>query len=120
MGEKMCRNLVQKPGRPVLACDRHTAPLERLAADGVKTAVSPTDIITQADIIFMSLPGELQVREVVLSDNGLLAPARAGQIIVDCSTCPVRLAQEIAKAAAAKGVHFLDAPVASRPLKTAA
>ena len=112
MGEKMCRNLAQKSGRPIFAFDQNTAPLERLSADGVKAAVLLISITTQTDIIFMSLPGELQVREVVLDDNGLLARARTGQIIVDCSKCPVRLAQEIAKVAAAKGVHFLDAPVA--------
>ena len=31
---------------------------------------------------------------------------------MDCSTCPVRLAQEISEAAAPKGVRFIDAPVA--------
>ena len=112
MGEKMCRNLAQKSGRTVIACDRDAAPLDRLAAHGVQAVDTIADVAARADIIFLSLPGELQVREVVLGDQGLLAHASAGQIIVDCSTCPVRLAQEIAESAAAKGVKFLDAPVA--------
>ncbi len=112
MGEKMCRNLVRKSGRPVLAFDQNPAPLQRLSEHGVESANSLADVMTRSDIVFLSLPGEPQVREVVLGANGLLANAKPGQIIVDCSTCPVRLAQEIEAAAAAKGVKFLDAPVA--------
>ncbi|MEK9723833.1 MAG: NAD(P)-dependent oxidoreductase [Rhodospirillaceae bacterium] len=111
MGEKMCRNLVRKSGRPVIACDKASEPLERLAADGV-TSGSLAEVMAAADIVFMSLPGEPQVREVVLGADGLLAHAEAGRIIVDTSTCPVRLAQEIDAAAREKGVGFLDAPVA--------
>ncbi len=112
MGEKMCRNLAQKSGRPVLACDQNPAPLQRLTEHGVTTAASLADLMASVDMIFLSLPGEPQVRAVVLGDEGLLAHATAGQIIVDCSTCPVRLAQEIDALARAKGVRFLDAPVA--------
>jgi 3-hydroxyisobutyrate dehydrogenase-like beta-hydroxyacid dehydrogenase len=59
----------------------------------------------------LSLPGEAQVRAAVLGKGWLLESARAGQIIVDTSTVPVRLSQEVATAAAAKGAHYLDAPV---------
>ena len=38
MGEPMCRNLARKNGREVLAADRDPAPLQRLAADGVRSA----------------------------------------------------------------------------------
>ncbi len=111
MGEKMCRNLVKKSGRPVLAFDQNPAPLQRLSADGVEVAAGLGDLMKRSDMVFLSLPGEPQVRAVVLGPGGLLENAKAGQTIVDCSTCPVALAQEIAEAAAAKGVKFLDAPV---------
>ncbi|MGZ0189883.1 MAG: NAD(P)-dependent oxidoreductase [Alphaproteobacteria bacterium] len=112
MGEKMCRNLVQKAGLPVLAFDQNPAPLQRLSEHGVEVANSLADVMARTGMVFLSLPGEPQVREVVLGENGLLANAKPGQIIVDCSTCPVRLAQEIDEAARAKGVRFIDAPVA--------
>ena len=43
MGEPMCRNLARKSGMTVLAADRDTAPLERLAADGVKITLDKID-----------------------------------------------------------------------------
>jgi 3-hydroxyisobutyrate dehydrogenase-like beta-hydroxyacid dehydrogenase len=112
MGEPMCRNLARKSGRPVLAYDLRPEPLQRLSADGVESAHSLADLSARADIVFMSLPGEPQVRAVALGPDGLIAQMRAGQTLVDTSTCPVALARELAAACAAKGIDFADAPVA--------
>ncbi len=60
----------------------------------------------------MNLPGEPQVRAVALGSDGLIAHMRAGQTLVDTSTCPVSLSKELAAACEAKGVDFSDAPVA--------
>ena len=111
MGGRMCRNLAVKSGRPVLAYDTNPVPLQRLAEHKVESAPSLADVARRAGIVMLSLPGESQVRAVVLGPGGLLAHARAGQILVDTSTVPVRLSQEVAQVAAAKGVHYLDAPV---------
>lgn len=112
MGEPMCRNLAKKSGRPVLAFDMRPEPLQRLSQDGVESAASVADLVARCDVVLLSLPGEPQVREVVLGDGGILAHAREGQTVVDCSTAPVTLAKELAQALSAKGVDFADAPVA--------
>ena len=44
--------------------------------------------------------------------DGLLAHARAGNIVVDCSTVPLALTRELAAAFAEKGATYVDAPVA--------
>src|SRR5262249_42520037 len=51
-------------------------------------------------------------RAVALGPGGLAEHARAGQTVVDTSTCPVGLARELAAAFAARGAAFADAPVA--------
>lgn len=112
MGEPMCRNIAKKSGRSVLAFDTRPEPLQRLSQDGVESAASIADLVSRCDIVMLSLPGEPQVREVVLGGNGILRSSRKGQTIVDCSTAPVTLARELAEALAAKGVDFADAPVA--------
>jgi len=109
MGEPMCRNLARKHRGRVLAHDLRPEPLKRLSVDGVAAAGSIAEVAAQADIVFLSLPGEPQVRAVGLE---LSLAARAGQAIVDCSTSPVALARELAAAFTARGAHFADAPVA--------
>ncbi|MCC2596285.1 NAD(P)-dependent oxidoreductase [Pusillimonas sp. MFBS29] len=112
MGEPICRHIATKSGVPVLAFDRDTAPLQRLAEHGVK-AVTAAEISAQADIIFMSLPSGEIVEKVVMGENndGLLGNGRAGQLIVDLSTSPVDLSRRIAAALAERGLRFADAPV---------
>jgi hypothetical protein len=112
MGEPMCRNLARKSEASVLAFDMRPGPLESLARDGIVAAASVADLAARAETIFLCLPGEAQVRGVALGAGGLVAATRAGQTVVDMSTCPVALARELGQACAARGVAFADAPVA--------
>jgi 3-hydroxyisobutyrate dehydrogenase-like beta-hydroxyacid dehydrogenase len=110
MGEPMCRNLAKKSrGSRMVAHDLRPEPLRRLSVDGVAAAGSLAELAVAADIIFLSLPGEPEVRAVCLE---LARAARPGQAIVDCSTAPVELARELAAAFTERGAHFADAPVA--------
>jgi hypothetical protein len=109
MGEPMCRNLARRHHGKVLAHDLRAEPLKRLELDGVAAARSIAQLASQADVIFLSLPGEPQVRAVGLE---LARAARPGQAIIDCSTAPVALARALAAKLAERGAHFADAPVA--------
>ena len=112
MGEPMCRNLAVKSGARVVAYDRRPEPLDALAAHGVERAASAAEVGDKAEIVFVCLPGEPEVRAVLLGAGGLVARLPAGRALVDMSTVPVALARETAGAAAARGVAFADAPVA--------
>jgi 3-hydroxyisobutyrate dehydrogenase-like beta-hydroxyacid dehydrogenase len=115
MGESMCRNLAKKPKTTIVAFDTRPGPLAALRADGVEQAASVDEVARRADIIFLCLPGEPQVRAVCLGASGkegLVAQVRRGQTVVDMSTCPVALAQELGRAFAARQVDFADAPIA--------
>jgi len=115
MGESMCRNLAKKSGGRIAAFDARSAPLTALAADGVEAASSPVEVTQRAQIVFLCLPGEPQVRAVCLGADGregLIEHVRRGQTVVDMSTCPVALARELGRAFAAKAVDFADAPIA--------
>ena len=99
MGEPMCRNLARKSGRSVVAWDLRQEPLDRLAADGIAAAGSLEELAGKAEIVFLSLPGEPEIRDAV---KGL-----QGSTVVDCSTAPVSLARELSQK-----FEFADAPVA--------
>ena len=112
MGEPICRNLARKSGAPVLAFDLSKEPLERLAADGVKAVASPAEVMEQCDVVFLSLPSGEVVAKLSRDANGLLANARAGQVVVDLSTSSVNTTRELSKEFESRGAHLVDAPVA--------
>jgi 3-hydroxyisobutyrate dehydrogenase-like beta-hydroxyacid dehydrogenase len=112
MGGRMCRNLAQKSGKTVVAFDVDPAKAQALEAHGVVAASSIKAVAETADMIFMCVPGEPQVREVVFGDDGLLANVRAGQTLVDMTTATAEVNREVAAALAEKQVDFADAPVA--------
>jgi 3-hydroxyisobutyrate dehydrogenase len=53
----------------------------------------------------------VDVRDVYLGANGLLAGARPGSILIDMTTTEPSLSREIADAATARGLFAVDAPV---------
>src|SRR5438045_9601158 len=96
MGEPMCRNLKRKAGARVIALDRDSAPLQRLAQDGVVIADSVREIVDAADAIFICLPSGEAVDALIHAPDGIAAGLRAGQIIVDLGTSPVDLTRALA------------------------
>lgn len=112
MGARMCRNLAQKSNKTVVAFDVVPERIAALAEAGVVAAGSVADVASRADMVFICVPGEPQVRDVCLGDGGLVAAARAGQTVVDMTTATVEVDREVAAALAKKGADFADAPVA--------
>jgi len=112
MGEPICRNLAAKGGQKVIAYDVAPEPLERLKAHGVQAAESVKEVAERADVVFLSLPGGKEVKLVCAGPGSLLMKLRSGAYIVDLSTTPVALARDMHDRFAARGIQFLDAPVA--------
>jgi hypothetical protein len=110
MGKPMCRNLAAKSGARVLAWDLSPAPLERLRAGGVTVAQSPAEIAARASVLFLCLPGGMQLK--ALCEGELLGAARQGLTVVDLGTSGVALARELAQRFAARSADYADAPIA--------
>ncbi len=112
MGEPMCRNLCERSGNRVLAFDLNPGPLERLTDHGVERAPSAAAVVRNSSIVFVSLPSGKELAALAHGEDGLLANARSGQIVVDLGTSPVALTRELAAEFAKRGANYLDAPVA--------
>jgi 4-hydroxybutyrate dehydrogenase / sulfolactaldehyde 3-reductase len=110
MGRPMAANLCRK-GVSVLAFDIVPGPVGELAALGAKAAPSVAEVAAASDIIFTMLPDSAVVDRVVGGTDGVLAHAKRGSIVVDMSTIDPRVTDTLARAAAAKGIGFADAPV---------
>jgi len=111
MGEPICRNLVKKSGKRVLAFDVSAEPLQRLRSDGADVAASVADVVKRSDLLFLCLPNARHVR-AVFDGDGILANIRSGQIVVDLGTSSVSQTRDFAGQLQAKGASWADAPIA--------
>jgi 3-hydroxyisobutyrate dehydrogenase-like beta-hydroxyacid dehydrogenase len=112
MGEPMCRNLVAKSGAEVTVFDLAPEPLARLQADGARIAGSAAEAARAGEVVFLCLPSGRHVEAVFEGEEGILAQARSGQVVVDLGTSPAALARALAGRLAARGAAFADAPIA--------
>ncbi len=112
MGEPICRHLAQKSRQQVCAYDLEDAPLERLAEHGVRSAESVRDVAERSEIVFLSLPSRSPVQKVCVGAGGLLTHLRPGACVIDLSTVPVAFTRDLYARFSARGIQFLDAPVA--------
>ncbi len=110
MGSSMVGHLIAA-GYSATVYTRTKEKAEPLIAKGAKWAASPKELATQSDVIFSIVGFPSDVREVLLGDNGALAGAKAGAVLVDMTTSEPSLACEVYEAAKAKGVYSVDAPV---------
>jgi 3-hydroxyisobutyrate dehydrogenase-like beta-hydroxyacid dehydrogenase len=112
MGGPMCRNMATKHAGRVLAFDLDPAAVAAVAEAGAEPASSVEDIAREADVIFLSLPGDKQVEALAGAASPIAENARAGTIVVDLSTTSVPLARKVGALLAERGISFADAPVA--------
>jgi 3-hydroxyisobutyrate dehydrogenase len=110
MGNPMARSLV-KGGHAVKGYDVVPALLDRAAAQGIERATSVADCVAGCEVILTMLPSSPHVRSVYENESGVLAHARPGMLLIDCSTIDPLTAREVAFDALAKGLAMLDAPV---------
>lgn len=111
MGVRMCRNIALKSGKRVIANDIDSQAVARLSDVGVEAAPSIPQLMESADLVFMCLPGEPEVREVCLGDDGVLAYAQPGHMVIDMSTATPNIERKLFTKFSKKSVEFADAPV---------
>ena len=108
MGGGMAPNLA-KAGHEVRAFDLVPEAVQHAADAGCSAAASAGDAVKDADVVITMLPAAKHVRAVYHDD---IAPnAKAGTLLIDCSTIDVTSAREVGEGLAKLGFDFLDAPV---------
>jgi 3-hydroxyisobutyrate dehydrogenase-like beta-hydroxyacid dehydrogenase len=117
MGHGMAKNLVTKGYPLTVRVHRNRKPLEDLLTAGAKEVKTNADVARNSDIVFLCVTGTPQVEEIVRGADGLLSAARDGLIVVDTSTAEPASTAVLRAAFAAKGVLFVDAPLARTPVE---
>src|SRR5262249_2647169 len=110
MGLPMARNLL-KAGHWLQVFDLTAKAVEQAAAAGAASARDVAAAAKNADLVITMLPAGAHVRDVYLASAGVIAAARPGALLVDCSTIDVETARAGHAAADTAGVEMLDAPV---------
>ena len=101
MGSSMCGHLMAA-GYPATVFNRTADKARPLVDKGAKLADSPRAVAAAADVVFTIVGFPRDVREVTLGENGTLAGAKPGSVLVDMTTSEPALAIEIDRAARAR------------------
>ena len=115
MGHGMAKNLLAKGHPLTFVAHRNRANLQDLLDGGAREAKSADALAEASDIVFLCVTGSPQVEANVYGERGLLAACRSGTMVVDCSTSEPDSTLRIRADFAAKGVEFVDAPLARTP-----
>ena len=110
MGLPMAVNLI-KAGHQIEGVDVNPASVAKLKEAGGTPVEFAHVAAARADAVITMLPAGKHVRDVYLGDNGIIATANPGTLLIDCSTIDVDTARAVAAAAEAKGLFMVDAPV---------
>jgi len=110
MGYPMARNLI-RAGHEVALWSNTPEKAHKLAAEAGGTAkVSPKEVASVSNCVFLCVGDTEMATEVILGPNGLIEGAKPGSVVADASTISPKQSRKIGKALKTKGVDFLDAP----------
>jgi 3-hydroxyisobutyrate dehydrogenase-like beta-hydroxyacid dehydrogenase len=101
-----------KAGHDVTVYNRTGAKsLAWVAEHGGKAAPTAAEAAAGAELVFMCVGDDEDVRTVALGERGVVSGLASGAILVDHTTASADVAREVGAACAAVGVGFVDAPV---------
>ena len=110
MGLPMALNLVTA-GHDVTGFDLSDDAKAALRDAGGASAKTLSEAVGVAEIVVSMLPAGAHVDSVYTGDDGVLAHAPKGALLIDSSTIDVDTARKVAGAAAQAGFEMVDAPV---------
>jgi 3-hydroxyisobutyrate dehydrogenase-like beta-hydroxyacid dehydrogenase len=110
MGYPMARNLA-RAGHEVAVWSYTSSKVKQLAQEEKAIACdSPKQVGEKAECIFVCVGDTSMDEEVLVGANGVIAGAKPGTVVGDCSTIAPAASRAIGQKFAAKGIQFLDAP----------
>ena len=110
MGAPMAENLLAA-GFTLRVWNRGRGRTDPFAARGATVCATPAEAVRGAAFVVSMVADDEATRQVMLGEHGVVDAAAPGTTIVDSSTNTPAMVREVARAAAARGVHHVDAPV---------
>jgi 3-hydroxyisobutyrate dehydrogenase len=119
MGGGIARNLL-KAGYPLAVYNRTKQKAQPLIDAGATWADSPRAAAEGADIVISVVGDDAASRGIWLGEQGALGAMKQNAVALECTTLSVGWVREMASQAQAKGVRFVDAPMAGSKAAAAA
>jgi 3-hydroxyisobutyrate dehydrogenase len=110
MGQPLAR-AAAGAGFEVWVNDLDEARLAEAASRGARRAGSPCELARNVDIVAIVVKGDGPIEEVISGDDGVLAGARAGQIVMVHTTAHPSALARLEQFASKLGVDVVDAPM---------
>lgn len=111
MGYPMAGHLQQRGYQVTVYNRTHRKALDWVEQYGGQAALTPAQAAAGAEVVMLCVGNDQDVRSVVYGEHGVFSTMAAGSILIDHTTASADLARELATAAAAVQLGFLDAPV---------
>ncbi|MCB2174138.1 NAD(P)-dependent oxidoreductase [bacterium] len=110
MGNAICGHLIDA-GHQLSVYNRTKSKADNLVTNGAVWCSSPREVANNSNIVFSIVGFPPDVESVLLGENGVLAGARPGMVMVDMTTSSPELARTVSEEAGKRSVSALDAPV---------
>ena len=115
MGHGMAKNIVEKGYPLVVLGHKNRQPVEHLKSLGAREAATARELAAQCDIVHLCVTGSPQVETLLRGADGVIASAKRGLIVIDCSTSNPVSTLVLGEALTAAGMTLVDAPLSRTP-----
>lgn len=115
MGRAMVRRLQDRGYAVRVLGHRDRSGIEAALARGATEASSAREVAAASDVVMLCMGTSVQVEARIHGADGVLAGVQAGQVVIDFGTSLPGSTRRIAAEMAAKGAHYLDAPLGRTP-----
>lgn len=115
MGHGMAKNIRLGGYDLWVKGNRNRTPVDNLLSMGAAEGKSAREIAENCDIVHICLPNSDFVENVIRGEDGILAGARDGLIVIDTTTADPGSTIALAEEMAARGVTMVDAPLGRTP-----
>jgi 3-hydroxyisobutyrate dehydrogenase-like beta-hydroxyacid dehydrogenase len=120
MGHGMAKNLLAQGHDVALTVHRNRERVADLLAAGAAERRNGAELAGASEIVFLCVTGSPQVEQSLTAADGVLAGARRGLVVIDCSTSEPDSTARLRDTCAAAGVTLVDAPLTRTPLEAEA
>jgi len=111
MGVRMAQRLLTH-GCTLSVYNRTRSKTVLLTQEGAKLAMTPREVADGADVVFSMIDNDETSRALWTGDDGALAGAKPGTVLIECSTLSPNWIEELNVLAAQHDCSLIDAPVA--------